>query len=131
MRSVLERGPDVVPRRLAILYVKRSRLEENISLRRGKPSADVRVWRRFVWRGHSCPRKAGDAIRIQGENSSGLQSGSIRNPPQPPRSYSGDPPRNPVALPQFLPPILKQAEQRPVNISQAEQTKIVSANENS
>jgi hypothetical protein len=86
----------------------------------------------FVRRNHS-PTWCGAGARDCGggivtQENLGIQPIGIREPARPARGDAGNPPCN-AAFAQFVIFSLKQAKQRPVDVAEAEQTKIVGTNE--
>ena len=89
-----------------------------------QPPADIVRCGLPVWRGRPRPRLRGKPVT---EQSVHIDPVSVRDPAKSPRSDARDPPGDAtftkVAI--FFP---KQAQQRPVDIAEAEQTEVVGTN---
>lgn len=127
MRSVFERGADVIDRRQTGFDIKRRGFEEHVPTSRGKP-------RLCLFVGGCGPRGLKPAFLrwLFGTAQAApfqIQTVGIGDPAQASRGDSGDAELNAVALAQFLGAVLEQPDQRPVDVAEAEEAEVVGTDE--
>jgi hypothetical protein len=122
--SVLEGGADVVDGGLAIFHVERCGFEEDVGLGGGEPGADVvDVSGLAGERGRiRCWHFAGKSARATLVR---VDSGRVGNPAQAAGGDSGDAAGDAVAIAEFLRAVFEEADERPVDIAEAEEAEVV------
>jgi hypothetical protein len=108
----------VVDGGLSVLNVEGRGFEKDFGAGCSQPGMDI------MWRGYSCTRAVG-RTRSQGKRRCGIDSVRIRNPTQSARSDSRNAEVDFVADMEFLSAVFKQADQRTVDVAEAEEAEVV------